>query len=158
LPVFNFQNQDGIYVSDTDFKSELVLVTFMYSDCKTECLSVLNDLKNFETIRNEYKDELNIIIFSLDPENDTELQIKNLLMKYELHNSLDYLIGNENDLKVIWEYFYVPVANVQSKSLNRNLILHSMPAYLISDKNKFTLIYTKLDIDSISVDIKNILN
>ena len=61
LPVFNFQNQDGIYVSDTDFKSELVLVTFMYSDCKTECLSVLNDLKNFETIRNEYKDELNII-------------------------------------------------------------------------------------------------
>ena len=158
LPLFNFQNQNGIYLSDTDFKSELVLVTFMYSDCKTECPSVLNDLKNFEMIRNEYKEELNIIIFSIDPENDTELLINNLLKKYKLNDSLHYLIGDKDDLKVIWEYFYVPVANVQSKSLNRNLILHSIPAYLISDKNKFTLIYTEFDIDSISVDIKNILN
>jgi len=130
----------------------------MYSDCKTECPSVLNDLKNFEMIRNEYKEELNIIIFSIDPENDTELLINNLLKKYKLNDSLHYLIGDKDDLKVIWEYFYVPVANVQSKSLNRNLILHSIPAYLISDKNKFTLIYTEFDIDSISVDVKNILN
>ena len=158
LPVFNFQNQNGIYVSDTDFKSELVLVTFMYSDCKTECPSALNDLKNFETIRNEYKNELNIIIFSIDPGNDTELQINNLLKKYELNDSLDYLIGDKDDLKVIWEHFYVPVANVESKSLKESLVLHSIPAYLISDINKFTLIYTEFDIDSIRVDIQNILN
>ena len=158
LPVFNLQNQNGVYLSDTDFKSELVLVTFMYSDCKTECPSALNDLKNFETIRNEYKDELNIIIFSIDPRNDTELQINNLLKKYELNDYLDYLIGDKDDLKVIWEHFYVPVANVESKSLKESLVLHSIPAYLISDINKFTLIYTEFDIDSIRVDIQNILN
>ena len=44
LPEFNFQNQNGVYVSDIDFKSELTLVTFMYSDCTTECPSDLNDL------------------------------------------------------------------------------------------------------------------
>ena len=158
LPEFNFQNQNGVYVSDIDFKSELTLVTFMYSDCTTECPSALNDLKNFETIRNQYKDELNIIIFSIDPRNDTELQINNLLKKYELNDSLDYLIGDKDDLKVIWEHFYVPVANVESKSLKESLVLHSIPAYLISDINKFTLIYTEFDIDSIRVDIQNILN
>ncbi len=158
LPVFSFQNQNGIYVSDSDFKSELLLVTFMYSECKTECPSALNDLKNFETIRNDYKDELNIIIFSIDPENDTQSQVNRLLNQYELSNSLDYLIGNKDELKVIWEHFYVPVANIESKSLKGNLILHSMPAYLISERNEFTLIYTEFDIDSISVDIKNILN
>jgi len=130
----------------------------MYSECKTECPSALNDLKNFETIRNDYKDELNIIIFSIDPENDTQSQVNRLLKQYELSNSLDYLIGNKDELKVIWEHFYVPVANIESKSLKGNLILHSMPAYLISETNEFTLIYTEFDIDSISVDIKNILN
>ena len=158
LPEFNFQNQNGVYVSDIDFKSELTLVTFMYSDCTTECPSALNDLKNFEMIRNDYKDELNIIIFSIDPENDTQSQVNRLLNQYELSNSLDYLIGNKDELKVIWEHFYVPVANIESKSLKGNLILHSIPAYLISERNEFTLIYTEFDIDSISEDIKNILN
>jgi protein SCO1/2 len=158
LPVFNFQNQNGVYISDSDFTSKLVLVTFMYSDCKTECPSVLNELKNFEKIRNEYKDELNIIIFSIDPVNDTQLQVNNLLKKYELTNSLDYLIADKDDLKVIWEHFYVPVVNVQSKSLKGNLILHSIPGYLISSQNKLTLIYTEFDLNSIKVDIKNILN
>ena len=158
LPEFNFQNQNGVYISDSDFASKLVLVTFMYTNCKTECPAALNELKNFEKIRNEYNDELNIIIFSIDPVNDTQLQIKNLLNKYELINSLDYLIADKYDLKVIWEHFYVPVAHVQSKSLKDNLILHSIPAYLISNQNKFTLIYTEFDIDSIKVDIKNILN
>ena len=158
LPEFNFQNQNGVYVSDIDFKSELTLVTFMYSDCTTECPSALNDLKNFEMTRNDYKDELNIIIFSIDPENDTESEVNSLLMKYELNNSVNYLIGDKDELKVIWEHFYVPVANIESKSLKGNLILHSMPAYLISERNEFTLIYTEFDIDSISVDIKNILN
>ena len=158
LPEFNFQNQNGVYVSDIDFKSELTLVTFMYSDCTTECPSALNDLKNFEMIRNDYKDELNIIIFSIDPENDTESEVNSLLMKYELNNSVNYLIGDKDKLKVIWEYFYVPVANIESKSLKGNLILHSIPAYLISERNEFTLIYTEFDIDSISEDIKNILN
>ena len=158
LPEFNFQNQNGVYVSDIDFKSELTLVTFMYSDCTTECPSALNDLKNFEKIRNDYKDELNIIIFSIDPENDTESEVNSLLMKYELNNSVNYLIGDKDELKVMWEYFYVPVANIESKSLKGNLILHSIPAYLISERNEFTLIYTEFDIDSISEDIKNILN
>ena len=158
LPEFNFQNQNGVYVSDIDFKSELTLVTFMYSDCTTECPSALNDLKNFEMIRNDYKDELNIIIFSIDPENDTESEVNSLLMKYELNNSVNYLIGDKDELKVMWEYFYVPVANIESKSLKGNLILHSIPAYLISERNEFTLIYTEFDIDSISEDIKNLLN
>ena len=158
LPEFNFQNQNGVYVSDIDFKSELTLVTFMYSDCTTECPSALNDLKNFEIIRDDYKDELNIIIFSIDPENDTESEVNSLLMKYELNNSVNYLIGDKDELKVMWEYFYVPVANIESKSLKGNLILHSIPAYLISERNEFTLIYTEFDIDSISEDIKNILN
>ena len=158
LPEFNFQNQNGVYVSDIDFKSELTLVTFMYSGCTTECPSALNDLKNFEMIRNDYKDELNIIIFSIDPENDTESEVNSLLMKYELNNSVNYLIGDKDELKVMWEYFYVPVANIESKSLKGNLILHSIPAYLISERNEFTLIYTEFDIDSISEDIKNILN
>ena len=158
LPEFNFQNQNGVYVSDIDFKSELTLVTFMYSDCTTECPSALNDLKNFEMIRNDYKDELNIIIFSIDPENDTESEVNSLLMKYELNNSVNYLIGDKDELKVMWEYFYVPVANIESKSLKGNLILHSIPAYLISERNEFTLIYTEFDMDSISEDIKNILN
>ena len=48
LPEFNFQNQNGVYISDADFPSKLILVTFMYSNCKTECPSALNDLKNFE--------------------------------------------------------------------------------------------------------------
>jgi hypothetical protein len=36
--------------------------------------------------------------------------------------------------------------------------LHSIPGYLISSQNKLTLIYTEFDLNSIKVDIKNILN
>ena len=32
LPEFNFQNQNGVYISYADFLSKLIILTFMYSN------------------------------------------------------------------------------------------------------------------------------
>ena len=44
LPNFDLRNQNDNQINQNSFGSKVILVTFMYTDCKTECPSALNDI------------------------------------------------------------------------------------------------------------------
>ena len=129
----------------------------MYTDCKTECPSALNDILSIRDIITENKDRLQILIFSIDP-NENYIDVKNTLSKYQLDLDVTYLVGNKDKLKPIWDYFYVPVGNVETKRTDLTWILHSIPAYLVLPEKNTTLIYTEFNIDSILTDLNSVLN
>lgn len=157
LPNFDLRNQNDNQINQNSFGSKVILVTFMYTDCKTECPSALNDILSIRDIITENKDRLQILIFSIDP-NENYIDVKNTLSKYQLDLDVTYLVGNKDKLKPIWDYFYVPVGNVETKRNDLTLILHSIPAYLVLPEKNTTLIYTEFNIDSILTDLNSVLN
>ena len=157
LPNFDLRNQNDNQINQNSFGSKVILVTFMYTDCKTECPSALNDILSIRDIITENKDRLQILIFSIDP-NENYIDVKNTLSKYQLDLDVTYLVGNKDKLQPIWDYFYVPVGNVETKRNDLTLILHSIPAYLVLPEKNTTLIYTEFNIDSILTDLNSVLN
>ncbi len=157
LPNFDLTNQNDNQINQNSFGSKATLVTFMYTDCKTECPSALNDILSIRDIITENKDRLQILIFSIDP-NENYIDVKNTLSKYQLDLDVTYLVGNKDKLKPIWDYFYVPVGNVETKRNDLTWILHSIPAYLVLPEKNTTLIYTEFNIDSILTDLNSVLN
>ena len=157
LPNFDLTNQNDNQINQNSFGSKVILVTFMYTDCKTECPSALNDILSIRDIITENKDRLQILIFSIDP-NENYIDVKNTLSKYQLDLDVTYLVGNKDKLQPIWDYFYVPVGNVETKRNDLTLILHSIPAYLVLPEKNTTLIYTEFNIDSILTDLNSVLN
>ena len=157
LPNFDLRNQNDNQINQNSFGSKVILVTFMYTDCKTECPSALNDILSIRDIITEKKDRLQILIFSIDP-NENYIDVKNTLSKYQLDLDVTYLVGNKDKLKPIWDYFYVPVGNVETKRTDLTWILHSIPAYLVLPEKNTTLIYTEFNIDSILTDLNSVLN
>ena len=156
LPNFDLRNQNDNQINQNSFGSKVILVTFMYTDCKTECPSALNDILSIRDIITENKDRLQILIFSIDP-NENYIDVKNTLSKYQLDLDVTYLVGNKDKLKPIWDYFYVPVGNVETKRTDITWILHSIPYLVLPEKNT-TLIYTEFNIDSILTDLNSVLN
>ena len=153
LPQFNLIDQNNDSVDQNSFESKSLLITFLYSSCKTECPAVLNDLFTIKDILSLKSDELQVVIFSIDPL-ESSANVKNILNKYQLEiESLSYLMGTKEQLKPIWQYFYVPVGNVVTNKGNSNVILHSTPAYLISPNDSISLIYTEFDIQAIKSDL-----
>ena len=157
LPNFDLTNQNDNQINQNSFGSKAILITFMYTDCKTECPSALNDILSIRDIITENKDRLQILIFSIDP-NENYIDVKNTLSKYQLDLDVTYLVGNKDKLKPIWDYFYVPVGNVETKRTDLTWILHSIPAYLVLPEKNTTLIYTEFNIDSILTDLNSVLN
>ena len=157
LPNFDLRNQNDNQINQNSFGSKVILVTFMYTDCKTECPSALNDILSIRDIITENKDRFQILIFSIDP-NENYIDVKNTLSKYQLDLDVTYLVGNKDKLKPIWDYFYVPVGNVETKRTDLTWILHSIPAYLVLPEKNTTLIYTEFNIDSILTDLNSVLN
>lgn len=157
LPNFDLTNQNDNQINQNSFGSKAILITFMYTDCKTECPSALNDILSIRDIITEKKDRLQILIFSIDP-NENYIDVKNTLSKYQLDLDVTYLVGNKDKLQPIWDYFYVPVGNVETKRNDLTLILHSIPAYLVLPEKNTTLIYTEFNIDSILTDLNSVLN
>ena len=157
LPNFDLRNQNNNQINQNSFGSKVILVTFMYTDCKTECPSALNDILSIRDIITENKDRFQILIFSIDP-NENYIDVKNTLSKYQLDLDVTYLVGNKDKLKPIWDYFYVPVGNVETKRTDLTWILHSIPAYLVLPEKNTTLIYTEFNIDSILTDLNSVLN
>ena len=157
LPNFDLTNQNDNQINQNSFGSKAILITFMYTDCKTECPSALNDILSIRDIITEKKDRLQILIFSIDP-NENYIDVKNTLSKYQLDLDVTYLVGNKDKLKPIWDYFYVPVGNVETKRTDLTWILHSIPAYLVLPEKNTTLIYTEFNIDSILTDLNSVFN
>ena len=156
LPSFNLIDQNNNNINDQSILPDNLLIVFLYSNCKTECPVALNDINSIKDIIDTNSDKLAVIVFSIDPNESIE-NVNTVLTKYKLNSSITYLTGNKDELKDIWQYFYVPVGRVETKQSDLNLILHSIPAYIISRDNETTLIYTEFNIDSIRTDLNKLL-
>ena len=105
---YNFQNLDSKKVDFKDYKGKYSILTFTFTSCPSICPMIHKELLK---IRDNYKNQVNIVSINVDPGNDSPESIK----KYMKDNRFDWdvLIGDVKNIE--------KVMNVMLDQPNRKL-------------------------------------
>jgi protein SCO1/2 len=96
VPSFEFVNQDSLVISNKDYEGKVFVAEFFFTSCPSICPIMSNNLVD---IQNEFStsDNFGIASFSIAPEYDTPIVLKEYAERYGI-NDLDWhLMTGERD-------------------------------------------------------------
>ena len=110
-PKFTLIDHSGESVSLADFQGEVVLLTFLYTNCPDVCPLVTANLQQAHMmLAPEEVDRVNFLTISVDPRGDTMDQVREYTRYMGMEGRWRYLIGSEQELSPIWrQYWLAPV-------------------------------------------------
>ena len=176
-PEFNLQNQFGNTVSISDYRGQVVVLTFLYSYCEDICPIVSNYFQQVYQLLEDDTDKVAFVIVSVDPKHDTIENVYKYSDDRGMLHKWTYLVGDEGQLKRVWSSYYIDPTlskNTEySDKINGNSIssgtvdsfrdsigvgyeiIHSAPIYLIDPNGIMRVLFT-LPFDPVNLvhDIK----
>lgn len=131
MPSFTLTNQDGRAVSLGDLKGRVVLVTAVYASCTTTCPMMLNKIRSvLDELTPEQRDDLSVVAFSLNPENDTR-ELREMTAKiYGLKSEFHFVNGIPGEINALLDQ--LNVARIRDEKTGQ--IMHSNLFFLL-DRN-----------------------
>ena len=104
---FRLDNQYGRPVALSDRKGDVVVLTFLYSTCPDVCPVVAVQLRDaLEALAGD-ADSVSLMAVSVDPEGDSEASAREFTEKWELADSLDFLLGDRVELAPVWNAYHL---------------------------------------------------
>ncbi|OUR91521.1 SCO family protein [Flavobacteriales bacterium 34_180_T64] len=96
VPEFEFTNQHGELISNTDYEGKVFLVEFFFTTCPTICPRMNANLVEIEK---EFKDFENfgVASFTINPENDTQEVLKAYVEKYGITNPNWHMLTGDQE-------------------------------------------------------------
>lgn len=96
VPEFEFLNQDSLVISNSDYEGKVFVVEFFFTTCPSIC-PIMN--KNLVEIQNEFADADNfgIASFSITPEYDTPMVLKQYAERYGITDLDWHLMTGEQE-------------------------------------------------------------
>lgn len=98
VPSFEFVNQDSLLISNADYEGKVFVVEFFFTSCPSIC-PIMN--KNLVEIQNEFVDidDFGIASFSITPEYDTPMVLKEYAERYGV-TDLDWnlMTGDQEEI------------------------------------------------------------
>lgn len=177
---FSAINADGEAVEFSDYRGEVVVIAFGYTNCADICPFTLGYLKRlYGSLSADEQQKMRVIFVTIDPEYDTPGHLKAFIG----HFNKDFigLSGSQEQIDYIVslyqaEYNKLSVFNVPTKNMRRvnpklfaddqeakedtaSLYSHSVTLYLV-DKEGFTrsLEYTGTPLDEFTGKIRQLIN
>ena len=182
---FRLSDQFGRLTSLQDHRGEVVVLTFMYTNCPDVCPIVTNQLREIYMQLGQQAngvDDVAVLAVSVDPERDTVDEARRYLDKWGLVDDWRFLVGSREELAPIWKAYYLKPGHVHDDSTephshddsNLNvaggdaldsssqpqqyLVIHSTPVYLIDRQSRRRVVFTTpLDTEDVAHDIRLLL-
>ena len=187
-PAFDFRLSDqfGRLTSLQDHRGEVVVLTFMYTNCRDVCPIVTNQLRDvylqIAEQADDSADDVVVLAVSLDPERDTVDEARRFLDKWGLADDWRFLVGSREELAPIWKAYYLNPSHIHEDSTEAHshdgpdpnvggggvldslsqgqgyLVIHSTPVYLIDRQSRRRVVFTTpLDTEAVAHDIRLLL-
>ena len=185
-PNFELIDQFGQQGSLSDHQGDVVLLTFLYTDCPDICPVVANHVRDTNDLLEDVADEVSIVVVSVDPERDTIEAARAYSERWRMEDKWSYLVGNEEELRPIWTAYFIdptPVehdaeggdsdtdgaASAETEDLTgvdalyegielRYTVTHSAPVYLIDQEGALRVLFTlPMDPEDIAHDVRLLL-
>ncbi|KAI3836832.1 hypothetical protein MKW98_005165 [Papaver atlanticum] len=146
---FKLVNQDGKYVTDTDFKGKWNLIYFGFTHCPDICPDELIKLAAaIDKIKEKSGYEIVPIFISVDPERDTVEQVGEYVK--EFHPKIIGLTGTVDEVKKAARAYRVYYMKTEEEGSDY-LVDHSIIMYLMNPEMEFTKYFGKNEnVDSLT--------
>ena len=110
-PSFILQNQFGQSVSLADYKGNVLVLTFLYTNCPDICPIVASQLREVHGLLGDDAQRVAFGAISVDPARDSVEAVYAFSERWEMTGKWDFLVGDEDRLSKIWKAYYLdPVA------------------------------------------------
>jgi protein SCO1/2 len=111
-PRFSLRDQDGRRVSLAQYRGRTVVVTFLYSNCKTECPVQAQQIKG---ALDDLGHDVPALAISVDPARDKPRSVRHFNREQGVAGRLRWVLGSEGQLRRLWKGFaIVPQTDGQS--------------------------------------------
>ncbi len=164
---FQLDDQFGSPVALRDLRGNVVVLTFMYTNCPDVCSIVTTQLDGIYESLGERAAEVEVVAISVDPERDTIEEAHGFLERWGLTEEWSFLVGDRASLEPIWGAYYLapvsqgggPAGALRQLSTEPYFVRHSTPVYLIDRTGHRRIVFTQpLDPDEVSHDIHLLLS
>ena len=145
-----------------DYSGEVVVLTFLYTECPDVCPIVANHLRDVSAALEEDGIEAEIVVVSVDPEGDTVDSVLEYSNRWKMNDRWTYLVGEEADLKEVWRAYYIdpyvhgpgravetavpsadrPSGGVSALVEQSGRVIHSAPIYIIDGEGLMRSAFT----------------
>lgn len=141
LPMADFTllDQDGHSFTMSDQDGKLRLVFFGYTYCPDVCPVTLSVFKYLHTQLDGKRDNLEFIYITVDPERDTQDQMKRHLALF----SEDFigLTGTREELTPVWSTYWVFQEKQETGNPDAYLVDHSAQTYVIDPSGNLVMTF-----------------
>lgn len=140
-PSFTLTNQFGERVSLSDFRGKVVVMSFLYSNCRTVCPAITHKFVGTREKLGKAGRDVVFVAISVDPERDTPAAIRNFSKKTGIGDGWQFLSGDRRKLERIWGDYGVYVNKTQVEAPNNYMVDHTAIVFLIDREGKIRLTY-----------------
>lgn len=104
MPARNFSlvDQDGHRASLSEYRGQVVILTFMYSTCQNTCPV---EAQQIRAALDELGQPIPTLAVSVDPSQDTPINAQRFLFKESLTGRMRFLLGTRAELAPIWKAY-----------------------------------------------------
>ena len=155
---FSFTNQDGETVAKSDLDGKFWVADFIFTNCETVCPPMTSNMAKLQNQLTEAGlDDVHLVSFSVDPENDTPEALKEYGESRDAaFGNWDFLTGYEFD--EIKEFSIKSFKSPVELDPNSDQVMHVTSFFLVSPEGNAIKRYTgtmPAEIEKIVADIES---
>lgn len=141
---FSLHDQRGRLVRLSAFRGEVVVLTFLYTQCPDTCPLTAERLRQTYERLGAATGHVAFLAVSVDPRGDTPDAVRAFLAAHRVEGKLEYLTGSFADLRRVWAYYYVqsdaraggrrgsePRAPAWGRTARADVVDHTSAVYVI---------------------------
>jgi protein SCO1/2 len=103
-PDFALRDENGRRVTMKEYRGEVVVVTFLYSHCTTECPAQAQQIKG---ALDDLGHDVPALSVSVDPPGDKPASVKRFNRKMGMSGRLRWVLGDATELRKLWRGFAI---------------------------------------------------
>ncbi len=162
-------------------EGKVVVLTFLYTYCPDICPIVAHHVRSVSEALGEDARDVSIVVVSVDPERDTVARAREYSEAWEMHDKWAYLVGSEEELRPVWESYYVAAAVDEEARVgeapqewkvdrvrgvdalrrdiaSRYTVTHQAPVYLIDKQGRIRVLHTlPIAPEDVAADVRALL-
>jgi len=138
IGAFEFENQDGILISNKEVQGKVYVAEYFFATCKSIC-PIMN--RQMQRIQSAYEEDkrLKLLSFTVDPDNDTPEQLKKYAQDHHyIKGKWHFLTGKKEDLYRLARksYFVLKPSEAQNLGDAGSDFIHTNNFVLIDQKQR----------------------
>ena len=125
---FRLDDQDGRPVSLSDFRGQVVALTFLYSTCEDTCPITTSQIRG---ALDDLGARVPVLAVSVDPAQDTPARARRFLLEQRMTGRMAFLLGSQRELAPVWSAY-----GIQPQGRGKEVFDHSAYVLLIDRQGR----------------------